>query len=602
MKNFTKLGRTTLDVGKHLLLCVFLSFSFSIAAQYTLTDGDVEVVDGVIVNVSYDFSSTDIVVPDALDDQQIIGIADGDLINPSSFMLKEITSIVLPSGLKSIGKYAFRGNKLTSIVLPDGLEHIGEGAFGANGFGFKGVEFPNSLVFIGKNAFSGNGFTSVTLPSPSLSGFVHWLTDDGEVSFEAGETIVYSGQLFRAKIIYTLSEEDLVMDEEGIITACTYNFEAGYKDIIIPATLNGKPVLGIGDGGWDGIFEDKGLFSVVFPEGLKKIGNNAFAENSLVEVVLPAGLESIGNTAFYRNDLQEIELPNSLIHIGQRAFAANDIENFTLPTPPAGEFELWITAAGVAYEVGTSILVGSYDSFTAKIIYTLTDEDVVVEDGVIISCNSDLPLTYMVIPETLDGQTVVGIADGSVPVFYKPEGVFLKRGIKEVTLPASLVRIGDFAFYDNEIKEIAVPDGILYFGLDAFTLNNGFQGVVLPEILEENFEGWIDNLGNAYEAGVTVKNFYERFYSAKFATSLAGGVDERQSVKVIFDQSGKMIWIDAAKLTGVDLYDLTGRRVYASEVRAGQFSIDLSSFSKGVYVISCRDEEGPYHTQKIFVD
>lgn len=604
MKNFTKPGLSSFAFGRNFLLyaILFLSFSFSTLAQYTLTDADVELVDGVIVSVSYDFSSTDIVVPDVLDGQAIIGIKDGDTFYPSCFMNKEITSIVLPSGLKSIGNYAFRGNKLTSIELPEGLERIGQGAFGGNSFDFKTVDFPNSLVFIGRYAFSNNGVTSVTLPSPAISGFVHWLDGNSGLTYAGGETVAYSGQTLRAKILYTLSEEDLTVDEEGIITACSYDFEAGFKDIIIPESLNGNPVLGIGDGGWYGIFRNKGLYSVVLPAGLEKIGNNAFADNSLAEVVLPSGLKSIGDKAFSSNDLKAIELPNSLVHIGQRAFAFNDIKDFTLPTPPAGEFELWITAAGVTYAVGTSISADSYDTFSAKIIYTLTDDDVIVEEGLILSCNSDLPLTYFVIPETLDGQTVVGIADGSVPVYYKPVGVFLRRGIKEVELPASLVKIGDFAFYDNSITEIAVPDGLSYIGLDAFTLNSSFAGIVLPAIQNENFKGWIDNYDNTYAAGETVKSFYERSYSAIFTTSISGGFDEKPAVEVVIDRLVNKLWIKAEHLAAVDLYDLTGRKVYDFEGRVAQLSVDLSSFPKGVYVVNCRDDSGQFFSRKIILD
>ncbi|MCA1744218.1 MAG: leucine-rich repeat protein [Bacteroidales bacterium] len=494
------------------------------------------------------------------------------------------------------------GDVVTSITFPDGLRHIGQGAFGFNGLGLNTVEFPNSLVFIGKYAFSNTGISSIALPTPTSPGFVFWINDDNQNTFGAGETVSYSGQSFRAKILYTLKDEDVEMDEEGIITACTYDFENGFKDIIIPDMLEGQSVLGIGDGGWDGIFEDKGLTSVEFPEGLELIGNHAFDSNNLSEVVLPSGLKSIGTYAFSWNELDEISLPNSLVFIGSRAFGSNNIENIVLPTPAAGEFEVWLTAGGEIYTTGSTVSASSYDSFSAKIIYTLTDADVVVEEGVILSCSSDVVLTYFVIPETLDGQTVIGIADGSVPVFYKPEGVFLGREIKEVSLPATLERIGDFAFYDNEIKTIEVPDGIVYFGEDAFTLNSGFSGVVLPNIQAVNFMGWIDNYGKSYEGGETVANFYETSYTADFATSVSLTMDVQESVEVIIDRIEKKVMIEAQHLVSVDLYDLSGRKVYASEGRVNQLSVDMTRFSKGIYIVTCTGDAGTYYSQKLIIE
>ena len=41
--------------------------------------------------------------------------------------------------------------------------------------------------------------------------------------------------------------------------------------------------------------------------------------------------------------------------------------------------------------------------------YTLVDDDVVVTDGVIASCSYDFEQTDIVIPGSLDGQTVTGI-------------------------------------------------------------------------------------------------------------------------------------------------------------------------------------------------
>jgi hypothetical protein len=50
-----------------------LLLSYRIPASYTLTDDDVEVIDGIIQTCSYNFALKDIIIPDTLDGQAIVG-------------------------------------------------------------------------------------------------------------------------------------------------------------------------------------------------------------------------------------------------------------------------------------------------------------------------------------------------------------------------------------------------------------------------------------------------------------------------------------------------------------------------------------------------
>jgi hypothetical protein len=601
MKNFTNLKKQ-LNVNIKRMVCItfiILAFTFGARAQYTLTDDDVEVVDGIITTVSYDFSETDIIIPDVLDNQTVTGIETEDSFNPDAFMGRDITSIELPSTLISIGEYAFRLNDLTSIILPDGLQTIGYGAFGANGLDFTSIDLPNSIIFIGEFAFSLNGFSTITLPSPSYPNFTHWIDNESQTTYEPGDIVDYSGQSFRAKIIYTLTENDVEIDADGIISSCSYDFGNGFKDIIIPEAIGGNAITGIGDGGWDGIFEDQGIYSVELPQGLKTIGNNAFNDNNLISINLPSELVSIGGTAFYWNDLNDISLPNTLIHIGYRAFGANNIDNIVLPTPPNNEFEEWITAGGDIYAVGTTVSAGSYSSFSAKIVYTLTDEDVVVENGVIQSCDSESPLKYLIIPQVLDGQTVTGIANGSEPTYSNPVGVFLQKGIEEVQLPQTLETIGDYAFYNNDIKEIDIPEGVIYLGLDAFTLNSNLSGIVLPSPQAPNIGGWIDNYGNTYNGGESISSFFGRSYTADFSTAIFPASTRTDQISISVNNTEKTITINAQKPITAYIFDTTGRKVYSADNKAKNHFINISNFSTGLYIITCEDNAGAFITKKI---
>lgn len=78
------------------------------------------------------------------------------------FALCPITSITLPSTLKTIGKNAFMGSDIQHICLPEGLESVGEGAFTSSKL--SSVVFPRSLKKVGHGAFSDTKLTEVIMP------------------------------------------------------------------------------------------------------------------------------------------------------------------------------------------------------------------------------------------------------------------------------------------------------------------------------------------------------------------------------------------------------------------------------------------------------
>lgn len=112
--------------------------------------------------------------------------------------------------------------------------------------------------------------------------------------------------------------------------------------VVIPATINEMPVTGIADNVFQGC---EYLQTIELPEGLKNIGDWAFAESSLTRIKLPESVSNIGENAFINCtslekvalpsnlreiktctffgcvQLAEINLPKSLIRIGDWAFA-----------------------------------------------------------------------------------------------------------------------------------------------------------------------------------------------------------------------------------------------------------------------------------------
>jgi hypothetical protein len=81
-------------------------------------------------------------------------ITGGTVIEYGAFYeCNNLTSILLPECVTSIGNYAFSGcSSLTSIVLPEGVTTIGNSAFDAC-YKLVSITIPRSMKTIGKNAF-----------------------------------------------------------------------------------------------------------------------------------------------------------------------------------------------------------------------------------------------------------------------------------------------------------------------------------------------------------------------------------------------------------------------------------------------------------------
>ena len=83
-----------------------------------------------------------------------------------------LSSIVIPSSVKTIGESAFQScKKLSSITIPSGVESIGESAFSSCSNLEQAIFAPNSsLISIGSNSFSScQSLSSITIPGSVTS-------------------------------------------------------------------------------------------------------------------------------------------------------------------------------------------------------------------------------------------------------------------------------------------------------------------------------------------------------------------------------------------------------------------------------------------------
>ncbi|MDE7148695.1 MAG: leucine-rich repeat domain-containing protein, partial [Duncaniella sp.] len=76
-------------------------------------------------------------------------------ISRSAFSVcSDLTSVVIPNSVKTIGDYAFNNcSRVTSVVIGNSVKNIGYGAF-AHCYELTSVEIPNSVQTIGDYAFA----------------------------------------------------------------------------------------------------------------------------------------------------------------------------------------------------------------------------------------------------------------------------------------------------------------------------------------------------------------------------------------------------------------------------------------------------------------
>ena len=130
--------------------------------------------------------------------------------------------------------------------------------------------------------------------------------------------------LFLSGLIFGQSLGFQAVENDGQITIVGYT--GTEKNLVIPATANGMPIVAIGNDA----FRDNQLTSVTIPDSVTTIGNFAFSNTKITSVTIGNNVISIGESAFMSNQLTSVTIPNSVASIGYHAFSGNQLTNVTI--------------------------------------------------------------------------------------------------------------------------------------------------------------------------------------------------------------------------------------------------------------------------------
>lgn len=256
-----------------------------------------------------------------------------------------ITSVSIPSTVKSIGEWAFGycGFK-QSVSIPDGVKSIDRCAF-SDCKSLKTVSIPDSVTKIDEYAFDscdklqfneyggarylGNaqnlyhaliGATANTLSEAEINQNAKVICPLAFRNCDLLESIVIP-----ASVVWvgekafescdglqsiTVEAGNAVYHSDGncIIETKSKTLIAGCKATVIPKDGS---VTAIGNYAFRVIST---LTEIIIPDGITEMGEYAFADcTSLTEIVLPEGIEEISDSAFYYcTSLEKINIPESV--------------------------------------------------------------------------------------------------------------------------------------------------------------------------------------------------------------------------------------------------------------------------------------------------
>ena len=349
----------------------------------------------------------------------------------------ELKTIVIPSSVREIGNSAFAGcKKLNSISIPSSVTRIGNYAF-QECENLERVTLSNSLSEISASAFYGcSRLTSISFPEP--------INRIGAYAFYGCSSL--------ATISFPLKLKEI---GRSAFASCE-----NLKSITLPPS-----VTEIGESAFSSC---SSLESVTLPRSLTRISESLFWFcKSLTSVSLPERVEEIGVNAFYNcTQLKFVSLPKSLRIIERNAFCScSNLTSILLPdsltTIGEGAFSLCWSLSAIT--IGNHVSTVGQRAFPSQIkrVYLPRNANRVGDDA-FPGANVSRECSY--------GAAVaddVVIAEGTLTI---PPHTFDRTGIKTVSLPDSVVEIGEYAFANCEdIRILHMPSRLRSIGSHAFS-------------------------------------------------------------------------------------------------------------------------------------
>lgn len=386
-------------------------------------------------------------------------------------------TVTLPNTLTYIGKGSFYNGVFTGgLVIPDSVTYIGDGAFGTweyNELGFGTLTLSDSLEYIGYRAFMGCAFSGDLIIPDSVTYIGEMAFSntrfDGELSIGDSLECILPNAFSNSGFTSLSLGDSIVTIYDYAFDECTFNnqpIELPQSAINVESSAFGYyatfPTGEYTDGDWQFSIVNNGIAiyqytgasdtTVTIPSSftvngtaypVTQIGGGLTPifdwEVSNVEFILPNTVVQIASSAFYGLSVGEsMVIPDSVRIIGADAFFNTNISSVTLGD--GIEFIGNRAFDGVFYDTESPLSVLDLPSVTYIGDYAFT------------SCDG--------IGELNLGDSLIEIGNYA---FSSCEGIG-----GTLTLPDTLVKIGNNAFECGFTGDLTIPDSVTYIGDSAF--------------------------------------------------------------------------------------------------------------------------------------
>ena len=389
---------------------------------------------------------------------------------------EEVTELIIPDGVTSIGDYAFSHcTSLTSVTIPSSVTNIGIHAF-SGCTGLTSVVIPDGVTSIDVWAFSGcTGLTSVTIPSSVTS------IDDDAFQYCTGLTSIYINDI-SAWCNNSKNVGNKILRCNNLGKKLYVNGEE-VTELIIP-----DGVTSIGDHAFEGC---TGLTSVVIPDGVTSIGEEAFyCCTGLTSVVIPDGVTSIGDGAFKGCSGLPIEdncryAGSCLIEAIDKTITTCTIREGTRYIGPSAFSSCKGLTSVVIPDGVTSIGSKAFSGCTSLLSIIIPSSVTSFGESAFYGCSS-LPIEDNC---RYAGSYLIEVLDHTITTFTIKEGTTVIgssafkncKYLTSVTIPSSVTSIGDYAFsWCTGLTSVTIPNSVTSIGDHAFYYCTGLTSVTTP--------------------------------------------------------------------------------------------------------------------------
>ncbi|MBD5272473.1 MAG: leucine-rich repeat domain-containing protein [Bacteroides sp.] len=375
-------------------------------------------------------------------------------IGARSFYETNLTSIIIPESVNSIGDKAFYGcSGLSSITLPESISYIHQGAF-ENCTGMHEITYNATDCTFDSYVWSGVELTKLII----------------------GENVKKIGGEFQMSKLDSLEFNAThlthpTLNYDGLFPASTRQIYFGSNVTVIPEKA---------------FMNCTNLNSVELPKSLVSIEMNAFTGcTSLTSIQFPEALTSIGNFAFDScTSLTSIYLPESLTSIGTSAFnGCTGIKTITYNARDCKfEYNAWKGVKATKLVLGENVkringCASDHGSNSSPFIQLSELE--IVEYNIV-----DYPKPYFNEYAEMFPSSVTQVSFGPKVTIIPKEAFSHCNKLTSISLPNLLTSIGEEAFFRcTALTTIELPESLTSIGSRAFAGCIALTSIQFPQAL-----------------------------------------------------------------------------------------------------------------------